>query len=262
MRNPFLPCLCLIAATALTCATINSYAQAIDSHTLLATSLSAMTGGTPVVDVSIAGNTLRNFGSAQELGTISLVARLGQGRIDWQVGSGARTLVVDTTTQAPSGWWLDSTGQTHAIAEHNAWAGQAWFSPQLTVAQVMQSIYSSQFVGAETLNGQVVNHVQAFVVPAQGSAKSKQLLQNISTIDLYLDPTTFFPVTLRFQAHPEDDALTDIPVEVRFSDYRNVNGAMLPFRIQRYQNGELLYDVSVASATTNSGVPSTRFLAQ
>jgi hypothetical protein len=74
-----------------------------------------------------------------------------------------------------------------------------------------------------------------------------------------LDASTYLPVALTFNAHPDNDAGTNIPVEIDFSNYQQVNGVQIPFHVQKFLNGPLFLDVTVQSAVVNSGVPPSAF---
>jgi hypothetical protein len=81
-------------------------------------------------------------------------------------------------------------------------------------------------------------------------------------VDFYLDPVSLLPLAIAFKVHPDKDMNTEIPTEVRFADYRVVNGARVPFHIQRLLNGSLVLDIVVTSATLNSGLPDSTFSLQ
>ena len=54
----------------------------------------------------------------------------------------------------------------------------------------------------------------------------------------------------------------DVPVEVRYSDYRQVNGVSVPFHVQRYLNNGLVLDFVASQATINSGLSDAVFSVQ
>jgi hypothetical protein len=89
-----------------------------------------------------------------------------------------------------------------------------------------------------------------------------RLTQHLTEVDLYLDPVSALPLKLTFNEHPDNDASRDIPVEIRFSDYRPVNGAQVPFRLQKFINGTLLLDIRVEQAILNSNLPASTFTVQ
>jgi hypothetical protein len=67
---------------------------------------------------------------------------------------------------------------------------------------------------------------------------------------------------LAFKTHADKDMNTDLLQQVLFADYRTVNGVQVPFHIQRLQNGGLLLDLTLTSASFNSGVLDTTFSLQ
>jgi hypothetical protein len=48
--------------------------------------------------------------------------------------------------------------------------------------------------------------------------------------------------------------LLDIPVAIYYSDYRDVSGSKIPFHVQKYLNGTLIFDVHLDSVVLNSGL--------
>ena len=81
-------------------------------------------------------------------------------------------------------------------------------------------------------------------------------------MDFYLDPQTLLPLVITFNEHPDADSMTDIAVQVLFSDYRSANGATVPFHIQRFVNNTLILDIQLASSTINSGIADSIFTVQ
>jgi hypothetical protein len=48
-------------------------------------------------------------------------------------------------------------------------------------------------------------------------------------MDFYLDAATFLPAAANLNIHPDSDATTNIPVQVLYSNYQNVNGILVQF---------------------------------
>ncbi len=46
---------------------------------------------------------------------------------------------------------------------------------------------------------------------------------HLTQVDFFLDSTTLLPAAITFNIHPDNNALLDLPVEIRFSDYRVVS---------------------------------------
>ena len=74
-------------------------------------------------------------------------------------------------------------------------------------------------------------------------------------MDFYLDASTLLPVAIAFNAHPDNNALANLPIEVDFSNYQSINGVAVPMHIQRHQQGNLQVDLVVTGATFNTGLP-------
>ena len=87
-------------------------------------------------------------------------------------------------------------------------------------------------------------------------------MQRLSQMDIFLDSSTLLPVALAFNQHPDKDAGLDIPAEIRFLDYRAVNGVQVPFHIQGYLNNSLILDIQLQAATLNSGLTASAITTQ
>jgi hypothetical protein len=113
------------------------------------------------------------------------------------------------------------------------------------------------YVGAETRNDVTVQHIRSYLY--QAGQISTLGPQQLSVMDFYLDATTLVPVALTFNTHPDDDANTNLLVEVDFSNYRTINGVAVPTHIQRYLQGNLIEDIDVSSASFNTGLTLSSF---
>jgi hypothetical protein len=229
---------------------------------LLQQSLAALQGNTSLTDVTLSGTARRIAGSDDESGTAVLKALAsGAGRSDLTLSSGQRSEVENLTATPPTGSWSGSDGVSHSMAFHNLLTEPSWFFPAFAISRrISGSGFVATYVGHETHNGQAVEHVsvshssQISSTPA-GSVSPEHLTQ----VDFFLDSTTLLPVAISFNIHPDHNALLDIPVEVRFNDYRAVNTAQVPFHVQQFINNSLLLDFQAESVTFNSGLSATNF---
>jgi hypothetical protein len=73
-------------------------------------------------------------------------------------------------------------------------------------------------------------------------------------VDLYVDGATFLPISYVYNSHPDTDAGLDIPTEIRYSDYRTVDGILVPFHVQKLVNGSLSLDLQFQAASLNTGL--------
>ena len=231
--------------------------------TLLQQSLAALSGGQPIIDVTLSGNARRIAGSNDESGTVvSKALTTGEARVDLSLPSGSRSEVVafSNTNKCPAGTWSGPDGAPHPISNHNLMTDPSWFFPAFTVGRlVSQDAYALDYVGQETRNGQTVEHERAYRPSTVQLPAGIPTFTHLTQMDVFLDSTTLLPVALAFNTHPDNNANLDIPVEIRFSDYRPVNGAQIPFHVQKFINNSLALDLQFSSATLNSGLSPSSF---
>jgi hypothetical protein len=241
---------------------------------LLVRSAAALRGNAPLSDVTLTGSARRIVGSDDESGQVVVKARAaGQSRLDLNLPSGKHSESRDvspavgagfspsssSSTAIPSGQWSGPDGTPHDIAFHNLVAEPAWHSPAILLAQLQAKpnlVITN--LGLETRNGAAVQHL-SIAQAATDTSDTDRLMQHLTQLDLYLDPTTLLPASITFNIHPDNNALLDIPAEVRFSGYRTMNGAQIPFHIEKFLNNTLILDLQFANATLNSGLSASDF---
>jgi hypothetical protein len=235
---------------------------------LLHRALAAMTGGGALRDVVITGTARRIAGSDDESGTATLKALpTGESRIDLSFPSGARTEVRANSDAGPAGHWSGPDGTPHSISQHNMFAGNFWFFSPFTLAEAVSTQDSVvSYVGHDTFDDSPVEHLSISRAFTSLSSDSVAMFQHLSQMELYLDSTTLLPRALAFNIHPDNNALLDIPVIVRYSDYRPVAPASSPasssqiaFHIQKFLNNTLVLDLQFQSANFNTGLSATDF---
>jgi hypothetical protein len=145
------------------------------------------------------------------------------------------------------------------MAFHNLLTDPVWFFPAFPITQGLSAGYAATYVGHETREGQAVEHLiiaQSTAVPSPAGAPT---MGHLSQMDFFLDSTTFLPAAVTFNTHPDNNALLDIPIEIRFSDYRAVSGVQVPFHIQKFLNNSLLLDIHFETAVVNMGLSASQF---
>jgi len=231
---------------------------------LLQRSLSTLAGGKAISDVTLSGTARRIAGSDDESGTAVFEAMAaGAGRMDLSLSSGQHGEVQNLTSTTPAGAWSGPDRISHPIAYHNLLTEPAWFFPAFAIARRLSgSGFVATYVGQETHDGQAVEHVLVSQTSSIQNPHGTPTLQHLTQTDFFLDSTTFLPAVISFNTHPGNDMGLDIPIEVRFSDYRSANGAQVPFHVQRYINNILSLDFQAESVTLNSGLSASAFRAQ
>lgn len=249
-----------LAQTATTSASAStSDPQAI---TLATKSVLAMTGGTPVSDATLTASITRIAGSDNETGSATLYAKgTSESRVDLNLSDGTQSEARTSSQGVPSGQWKKDTGAVTSSAQHNCWTDAAWFFPALSsLTQFANPQFIFSYIGQEQHNGLSTVHIR--VTQLLPGDTSKLNLSRLSTEDFYLDPTSFLPLAVAFNAHPDNDMMRNIPEEIRFANYQSVNGVQVPLHVQELLNGSLLMDVIVNNANINTSLNDTQFLLQ
>lgn len=240
----------------------NSSVSTPQALTTLHSAFRALMGNTTVNDVTLAGTAEWIAGSDDETGTVVYKTTSGASRLDLSLSAGTRSEIRSIASGVPSGTWIGPDGVSHAMANHNVMTDAGWF-PAFTLGSLISSSNSVlTYVGQETRNGASVIHISASQQFPNLSGDTASLMQHLTQIDLYLDPTTFLPDSYVFASHADNNALLDIPTEIRYSNYRTVGGAQIPFHVQRYINNTLTLELRFQSASLNTGITAAQFSAQ
>jgi hypothetical protein len=228
---------------------------------LLQSALTALSANSAVTDVTLSGTTHYIAGSDDETGTATLKALAGgSSRVDLNLSGGTRTEIDTSASGTPAGTWSGPDGIPHDIAFHNLLTEPAWFFPTFLVLRGLSpSGFTATYVRHETVNGQNVEHLAISQTSTIQFPAFTPSFVHLAQTDLFLDSTTFLPAAIAFNIHPDNNALLDIPVEVQFSDYRSVNGAQVPFHVQKFLNNGLVLDVQLQTVAINSGLSASDF---
>lgn len=217
--------------------------------------LNTAAGSEEIKDVTFTGTVRRIAGSEDENGTAVLKAlATGETEVDFDFPSGRRSEVHFNTENGPAGKWRGPDGIAHDIAPHNLLVDQTWFCPALLMRRLSQN---SGIVASQDEQGRL--SVSQRNVNSKFPATMRSLAQRASQIEIDIDPSTQLPSKFSFNTHPDNDLSRDIPVEIRFSDYRSVNGTQLPFHIQKYLNNSLILEMNFETAAVNTGISASSF---
>jgi hypothetical protein len=224
-------------------------------------SIAALTGGVPVGDATLTGNATRIAGSDKDSGTVTLnVKGMGESRIDLNLSASNRTEIRNDTAGYPQGASILDTGNQQALAMHNCMTSAGWFFPALSaLAGTTDPTRVFVYVGLEKWKGLSVHHLQTYRYSPAKRPDITAIHQAVSTMDIYLDSTSLLPLAFTFNTHPDDDALTNIAVEVDFYQYQPFAGILVPTRIQKLLWNGLALDMSITNAAFNTGLSDTLF---
>ncbi|MHB8527024.1 MAG: hypothetical protein ACYDD2_12805 [Candidatus Acidiferrales bacterium] len=230
---------------------------------VLQRSLATLTGTATVNDVTLTAAVTRIAGSDNESGTATLKATaVGQGRIDLNLSEGQRSEIIDVSEVPPTGSWCGIDGVRHSMAAHNLFSDPTWFFPAFLMNRVLSSsTYVVLPADAEMKNGIAVRHFAVYE-QAEQADPSATLTESLSRTDIYIDSSTFLPVAISFNTHPDHDALVNIPTEIKFSNYQKVQGVSVPYHIQKYIQNGLVLDLTLSSAQIDTGLYGSDFQIQ
>jgi hypothetical protein len=231
-------------------------ANSVQAQTALQSSLAAL-GGATVKDITLTGTAERIAGSDEETGTVTYTAIPSASRLELSLSGGVRSEIRAFGTKGPGGNWIGPDGAVHQIPQHNLHTDPGWF-PIFTLANLSASAtVMLTYIGPETKNGISVIHIQtAQQQPNITPASAAKMYPHLTQMDIYLDASTYRPVALDFNIHPDYNTLQDIPVEFQFSDYTAVDSLSVPFHVQEYINGSLYLDLQFKQVSVNSGLSS------
>jgi hypothetical protein len=263
-RVVHLSCLIFVAFPALAQQSSTSPASVTkdpQAVSLAIASVAALSGNVQIGDVTLTGTGTRIAGSDIESGTFSLKGLgTGDSRTDLNLTSGLRSEIRNQDTGGPQGFLLTPGASVGSIAQHNCMTSAVWFFPALSVlSQTSDPTLNVVFVDQETKLGVAVDRIRFSLQSPNLSASDNLTLGQLTQTDVYLDSSSHLPVAMVFNTHPNNDALTNIVVEIDFSAYQTVNGVSVPFRIQQLLNNSLTLDLTVTSAGINQGLTDTDF---
>lgn len=214
-----------------------------------AKAMTSLTGGAQPNGVTLQANVSRVTNGQQETGTVTLQSSgIANSRIDVTFGTASWSEIRNSGVKGPGGQWIDTSGTTHQLAQHNCWTDAVWFFPALSLlSDYADSNLVFSDLGQEQHLGVTVEHLRVYRTATGLSPDPEHTLALMSVTDYYLDSQTSLPAAVVFFAHPDNDTTISIPVEITFSSYQRVGQTMVPFQITKYYNGGQLFQISVSS---------------
>jgi hypothetical protein len=208
----------------------------------------------PIASIEMNGTVNWTYGSDQQTGTVVLqAAATGKSRIEFQTDRGSRVETQNSFGDATRHCtWNGSDGVAHNSATHQCWLDTVWFLPQITI-QAGAGAADDVAPAPVSVDPQTVRFHHERHPTDAGDLQAAELLAHLSALDLFVDAATGLPRTLQFSGHPDDDAGIDISVEIRYSDYRVMNGVSVPFHIQKFINQSLVLDLQLSTVQVQLG---------
>ncbi len=209
-----------------------------------------------IQDVTGSGTITYYWAGEEVQGTLTVKGRgTGQFRLDANLSTGSRSWAVNNG----AGFVKEVDGSVTKIPYHNTVNfGNLTFPLSFIAAVAQDTSTIINYVGLETKESSQVHHVRmqkAFASTADPSG----ILSRLTIRDFFIDSTTFQVVSTLDMVHPADASTIDYPREMQFSDYRNVNGILVPFLIVEVATGQRTYAIQLNQVTFNSGLQDSEF---
>lgn len=214
---------------------------------------STFSNGKAVQEVHLSGNATWYAGSLEDSGTVHLNASAdGASQMKLFLASmGERTETQSGAGLSARCHWSSGDGIAHEVHSGSCMRPALWFLPALSLqsSQLSPTLATVDLgLGPVGSGTEDYRHLRTQLIDDDSSGTNTSDLAQQSTTDLGLDPATMLPVVLAYSVHPDNGAQTVLAIEIRYSDYRVVDGANIPFLIQRYVNGTLQLAIVVTSA--------------
>jgi hypothetical protein len=226
-------------------------AQPANASVILNRSANTFSSSKVIHQVQLTGSANWTGGSLEDSGTVTLTATAtGSASMELYLAKkGLWTESQSDLNEIMSCQWLGSDQRAHDGDSMNCLKPAVWFLPSLSLqpTAIPQGVGVSD-LGEGTVGSGTYRHLQVQAVLASMPKKLLQRSVQASTIDIGLDPSTLLPSVLRYQVYPDNGTQVNVPIEIRYSDYRQVDDVQIPFLIQRYINGSLQLEIHVNSA--------------
>ena len=228
---------------------------------LASQAIGALTSGNSLSDLTFTGSATWYGHSTPTTGALTLLALgIAESRINVAATGGTWSEIRDGSTGAALGEWISPSGASGYFSPQNCATDAVWFYPGLSSLTGSGSIVLL-YIGLENRNGEAVQHLQSYVYqpPSQNGSQSNPNYQQLSTQDWYLDASSLLPVAIVFNSHPDNTAQINLLIEVDFSAYQAMSGFLVPTRVQKVMQGNLLLDMTITGAFFNTGLPLSDF---
>jgi hypothetical protein len=205
----------------------------------------------------IGSGTITYFWAGEEVqGSVTVKGRgTGQFRVDALLPEGVRTWIANNG----SGSLREANGRMSPIAPHYAVNLGSFTFPALHLLAALQDNSKSiSYLGLITYHERqtYVIRVQQVVGP---DIDPSGTLSRLTTKDFYIDENTLQIVSTRDQVHSKDSPGYGHPHDILFSDYRSVNGLLVPFSVTDTIEGNRTFAIQLEQINFNANLTDTDF---
>ncbi|MGA8221248.1 MAG: hypothetical protein WB780_06295 [Candidatus Acidiferrales bacterium] len=239
----------ILCATPAQSQTTASDPQAIS---VLQQSVAAM-GTTAPSDSTATGTITTIAGSLTESGTITILTR-GTNQTSEQIQTPHGSTTVYSQGQASQ---IVGSTPTLLTTELSLCSQSSDFPLPLLTATLNNPDTAYKYVGLESLKGASAHHVQIW--NTYNSTPWLQSLSSFTVRDIWLDAASFLPQRFSYIQRVAGGSEPGIAVDVYYSNYQNVVGALYPFSIQKSYNGTPSATITIQNVVLNTGLSDSDF---
>lgn len=221
--------------------------------TILSRAVLAMGAAVPA-DSTASGTVRIVAGSLEENGTITLLTRganQSSERIETSGGIKETTFSNGLAAQKD-----DNTTKTVTL-ELAASSQSPHFPLSLLVAALNSPDFAFEYVGQEAAGGNTTIHIRFWNTFA--SQPKLQPLAEFTAKDIWIDATSGLPTKLGYEIREARGAAARMPMEIFYTDYRNVGGVLFPFRVEKSLNGTPWATITIDRVVLNTGLTGAAF---
>lgn len=117
--------------------------------------------------------------------------------------------------------------------------------------------YAIEYVALESLAGVSTHHIR--LSNTFSAQRSLQDLAESTVRDVWIEAATGLPRKIAYEIREAGGDAPRIPLELTYSDYRNIDGILYPFRIEKSLNGTPWAAVTIAQVLFATGLADADF---
>jgi hypothetical protein len=229
-------------------------AQTRDPQAIGVLQQSVVTMGSTVPSDSTATGTITTVaGSLTESGAITIHTR-GTDQSSEQIHTPHGSTAIYSQGQASN--TLNSI--TEVLPMERAVTSQCPDFPLALLAGALNNPDTAyKYIDLETIEGVSAHHIQFW--NSFASTPKLQSLAKFSIRDVWIDAKSELPLKIFYVRRDGGGATPGIAMESAYSDYRNVNGVLYPFSIQKSMNGTGWATITIHSVVLNTGLTEANF---
>lgn len=209
-----------------------------------------------IQDVTASGTVTFHWAGENVQGNATVMCRgIGQFRLDATLPDGARSWRASNGI----GSFTDVDGSLQPIpGPSSVELGSMTFPYMIILSALQDNSASISYVGLEATGGTSLHHIRLGLSVPPGL--NMLLTTNAARVrDMFIDATSLQIIAMRGNAYLKDNLSINVRHEVHFSNYRTVNGILIPFAVEETVYGQPTLSIQFNQITFNSGLSDSQF---